>query len=120
MEMPKQFIVASVPTGFKQSVITLTILTTNSFKVEMVLGFCAACCNTIFPFASLNNNYFLPTISSDRFKRINKKQVETKGSSLLSTPSTNLTLLLNQFNKNRLKFNDYRNNPVDCKYFSIN
>ena len=36
--------------------------------------FCATCCSTYFPFASLNNNCFLSAISSDRFNINNESR----------------------------------------------
>ena len=83
------------------------------------LWFCAACCSAIFSFAPLNNNY-LSAISSDLFNKNNKKQVETKDTSLLLNPSPNLALLFNRFNNIRPEMNDDRDNVVNFKYYSIN
>ena len=82
--------------------------------------FCATCCSAIFLFASLNSNCFFTAISCDRFnkKNKNKKQVETKETTLLLNPSSNLTLFFNQLN-NTEKNND-PGNFVNSKYYSVN
>ena len=50
----------------------------------------------------------------------NKKQVETKDTSLISNPSQNLAILFNQFSSTRPEINDDLHNVGNFNYYSIN
>ena len=115
-KMPKQSNLTYVITWFTLNVITSTILTTNTFKVQMILGF-------VLPVAVLSSHLHLQIIIASNQPSLvinNAKQIETKQTLLLLNPSPNLSILLNQFNDTRSEVNDDPGNVVNSKYYGIN
>ena len=60
-KMPKQSNVTYANTGFTQNIVTLTIMTRNTFKIQMALGFVLPVA-VLSLFGSLNNSIFLPLL----------------------------------------------------------
>ena len=83
--------------------------------------FCATCCCAVSPLVSLNNTCFLSVIPYDEKRsRNNKKQVETKDTSLLLNPSPNLALLFSKFNNTWPEMNDDPENVVNSVGLLLN
>ena len=82
--------------------------------------FCISCCNEIFPFGILTNKIFLSKISNCNPTTIKISDANhSSSSSLASKPSSNLSLLFNQFNNLSPEPKNEPENVVNSNYYDI-
>ena len=84
--------------------------------------YCIECCSTTFPFNSLlsNKNFFFCCTNTDNNNNTHWIDLENDhNSSLSSKPSSNLELLVNQFNNATPENSNDPEKVCSCKYYDI-
>ena len=77
--------------------------------------YCLSCCTEIFPFGTLTNKDFFPSISSS----LSQQGTKSDESLLSHKPPSDLALLYNQFNYTSPERNNNPTNVVNYKYYDI-
>ena len=77
--------------------------------------YCLSCCSEIFPFGTLTNKDFFPSISSS----LSQQGTKSDESLLSLKPHSDLALLYNQFNNTSPEKNNDPTNVVNSKYYDI-
>ena len=114
-----QLSVTSVNFGFILNVINWTTLIVSTFKDIINLWYCISCCDEILPFGTLANKNFLSLVNPRRDDCFtsNSDAYISKNSSLSLKPSSDLSLLFNQFNNSSPEQKSNPANVVNSNYY---
>ena len=112
MTMIKLLNVALVTIEFKLIAITFIILTGIFFQNSIDPWYLILCCYQIFPFNSMNSNKGFFMCVNNFHNNTTTDVTLNNDSSLLSNPSENFKLLVNQFNITSPEYNTDPENIV--------